>query len=94
MDLINHFIVFLLRKVGIKGIKRAISTSKMIKIIAIKKNRIEKGMRAELKKLNPHSKGLHFSRQLILFFETILEIIINKRAIAKLVNNINEIFKI
>jgi hypothetical protein len=41
---------------------KAISTSKIKKIIAIKKNRIEKGMREELNGLNPHSKGEDFSR--------------------------------
>jgi hypothetical protein len=40
----------------------AISTSKIKKIIAIKKNRIENGVREELKGLNPHSNGDIFSR--------------------------------
>lgn len=40
---------------------RAISTSKIKKIIAIKKNRIEKGIREEFKGLNPHSNGDNFS---------------------------------
>lgn len=40
----------------------AISTSKIKKIIAIKKNRKEKGRRDELKGSNPHSKGDIFSR--------------------------------
>lgn len=60
----------------------------MMKIMAIKKNRIENGIRAELKKLNPHSNGDHFSRQLILFFETILEMKIRTIAIVKLEINI------
>ena len=47
---------------------RAISTSKIKKIIAIKKNRIEKGRRADLLGSNPHSKGDLFSRSLIIFF--------------------------
>jgi len=39
-----------------------ISTSKIIKITAIKKNRDEKGSRAEFFVSNPHSKGdLFFS---------------------------------
>lgn len=46
----------------------AISTSKIRKIIAIKKNRIEKGSRADLFGSNPHSKGELFSRSLIIFF--------------------------
>lgn len=41
---------------------RAISTSKIKKIIAIKKNRKEKGNRDEFKGSNPHSKGDIFSR--------------------------------
>jgi hypothetical protein len=40
---------------------KAISTSKIKKIIAIRKNRIENGIREELIGLNPHSKGLNFS---------------------------------
>lgn len=66
-----HFIIFALKIVGISGKINAISTSKIIKIIAIKKNRIEKGIRDELKKLNPHSKGVHFSRKFFLFLETV-----------------------
>lgn len=41
---------------------RAISTSKIKKIIAIKKKRREKGNRDELSGSNPHSKGDIFSR--------------------------------
>lgn len=40
---------------------KAISTSKIKKIIAIRKNRIEKGMRDVLNGWNPHSKGDIFS---------------------------------
>lgn len=40
--------------------------------IAIKKNRIENGIFAGLKKLNPHSKGVDFSRQFLVFFENIV----------------------
>jgi hypothetical protein len=47
--------------VKIMGRIKAISTSKIKKIIAIKKNRIEKGIREELMGLNPHSKGDVFS---------------------------------
>jgi len=38
------------------------STSKIRKMIAIKKNRIEKGKRDMVLGENPHSKGLNFSR--------------------------------
>lgn len=47
--------------VKIIGKINAISTSKIRKIIAIKKNRIEKGIRDEFKGLNPHSNGDVFS---------------------------------
>jgi hypothetical protein len=47
--------------VGI-GISSTISMSNTIKIIASKKNRIEKGIRAVLLGSNPHSKGEDFSR--------------------------------
>lgn len=50
-----------------------ISTSKIKKIIAIKKNRIEKGNREELNGLNPHSNGDIFSRFDFIFFDKIVE---------------------
>lgn len=53
---------------------KAISTSKIKKIIAIKKNRIEKGIREELNGLKPHSNGDSFSRSAIIFFDKIEEI--------------------
>jgi len=53
------------------GMISAISTSKMIKMIAIKKNRIENGIREKLNILNPHSKQVVFSRSFSLFFEII-----------------------
>ena len=59
--MINHVFKFDIFKVIIIGRIKAISTSKIKKIIAIKKNRIEKGFREELKGLNPHSKGEIFS---------------------------------
>lgn len=46
-----------------------ISTSKIRKIIAIKKNWMENGRRAEDLGSNPHSKGLLFSRSENLFFD-------------------------
>jgi len=55
--------------VGIIGTNIEISTSKMIKRIAMRKNRIEKGTRDLLKKLNPHSNGLHFFVQFLVFLE-------------------------
>jgi hypothetical protein len=49
----------------------AISTSKIKKIIPIKKNRIEKGNREELKGSNPHSNGDLFSRSYDLFLDNV-----------------------
>lgn len=63
---------------------RAISTSKIKKIMAIKKNRIEKGRREELIGLNPHSKGDNFSRSLFFFFDSIDEISITILEIKKM----------
>lgn len=57
--------------VKIIGRIKAISTSKIKKIIAIKKNRIEKGRRDEFIGLNPHSKGASFSRSVHFFFDKI-----------------------
>jgi len=48
--------------VEIIGNIKAISTSKIKKIMAIKKKRRENGIREELKGSNPHSKGEVFSR--------------------------------
>lgn len=44
------------------GINRIISTSKIRKMTANKKNRIEKGERVYHEGSNPHSKGEFFSR--------------------------------
>jgi len=52
----------------IKGNRRISSTSKTRKIIAIRKNRKVKGNRALNLGVNPHSKGLSFSRSLASFF--------------------------
>lgn len=51
------------------GSRSAISTSKIMKITAIKKNRDEKGSRAEFFGSNPHSNGDLFSRSSFIFFE-------------------------
>lgn len=64
----------------------AISTSKIKKIIAIKKNWIEKGNRDELKGSNPHSKGVFFSRSKIVFLDKILAKIITIIAIKVIIN--------
>jgi hypothetical protein len=50
------------------GNSRAISASKIMKTAAIKKNREEKGCRAEFFGSNPHSNGDLFSRSSLIFF--------------------------
>jgi hypothetical protein len=88
---INRFEDF---KVKIIGRIRAISTSKIKKIIAIKKNRIEKGRREEFIGLNPHSNGDNFSRSEIFFFPKIEDRAITIKAIIKMIEAINNKFKI
>lgn len=51
------------------GSSSAISTSKIMKITAIRKNRDENGSRAEFLGSNPHSNGDLFSRSSLIFFE-------------------------
>ena len=48
----------------IKGINKTISISNTKKIIVNRKNRIEKGIRADLIGSNPHSKGESLSRSI------------------------------
>jgi hypothetical protein len=56
-------------RIIIMGNKRAISTSKIKKITAIKKKRKENGKREDLLGSNPHSNGELFSRSIIVFFD-------------------------
>ncbi len=58
----NQERILLVLNVKTIGKIKAISTSKIKKIIVIKKNRIEKGIRDEFIGSNPHSKGDDFSR--------------------------------
>lgn len=58
------------------GINKAISISKIKKIIVIKKNRIENGIRLKNIGLNPHSNGDIFSKLIFCFIEIIKEIFI------------------
>lgn len=68
----------------------AISTSKIKKIIVIRKKCKENGIRAIDLGSNPHSNGEHFSRSMNDFFEIIKEIIIKILAIIiTIINNIN-----
>lgn len=72
----------------IRGTNRVISTSKIKKITAIRKNWSEKGIRADLLGSNPHSKGDLFSRSINLFLEIIEEIIIKIIEIKKMITAI------
>ena len=73
---------------------KAISTSKIRKIMAIKKNRIEKGVREDLKGVKPHSKGDSFSRSIIIFFEREDDKNITKKEIIKIIRDIINKLKI
>jgi hypothetical protein len=74
-----------------KGIRRAISTSKIRKITARRKNRREKGVRAVWFGSNPHSYGLAFSRLFTIRMDVRVVIKIRAMGIIKememLVNN-------
>lgn len=86
--------IFILEFINVKiiGKIKVISTSKIRKIIAIIKNRIEKGKRDEFNGLNPHSKGEDFSDSKNIFFLKIEEINIVNQLIKKIkiVKNINK----
>ena len=64
VEIIMNWEWFAARATGI-GSRRTISTSNIRKITARRKNRREKGIRADLFGSNPHSKGDVFSRSLI-----------------------------
>lgn len=64
IDVILHIIKFENFKIKIIGKINAISTSKIKKIIVIKKNFKENGNREDDIGSNPHSKGELFSRSL------------------------------
>lgn len=65
-----------------------ISTSKIRKITANKKKRMEKGDRVYHEGSKPHSKGEFFSR-FILFLNIINDLIINKITLRIIRNNAN-----
>jgi hypothetical protein len=75
-------------KIIIIGKISAISTSKIKKIIVIRKNRIEKGNREEFIGSNPHSKGEVFSRSFIVFLERSEAKVITTIEIIKMINDI------
>ena len=68
-----------------RGNKRVISTSKIKKITAIKKNRNENGNRAVPLGSKPHSKGEFFSRSEIVFFDSKEAIVITIIEIIKII---------
>jgi len=88
-------------KIIIVGKINAISTSKIRKMIVIRKNWIENGIREEFKGSNPHSKGEFFSWSFCIFFDKkeakiiiIIEMIIIKKDIKnKLIINYTKIFR-
>lgn len=68
-----------------RGRSSVISTSKIKKMTAIKKNRREKGSRAEPLGSNPHSKGEFFSRSEIVFLDKSEAIVITKIEMIKII---------
>lgn len=78
--------MFDLLKITTIGKISAISTSKIRKITAIRKNCKEKGIRADLLGSNPHSNGELFSRSLIDFLDRIVAIVITIIGIINLIN--------
>lgn len=71
IDVIVHIIRFENLIIKIIGKINAISTSKIKKIIVIKKNRKENGNREDDFGSNPHSNGDAFSRSTRVFLERI-----------------------
>jgi hypothetical protein len=82
--MIIHDFMFDVDRVIVIGSSKAISTSKIRKITAIKKNHKENGSRADLLGSNPHSDGEPFSWSSVIFFEIkevmIIMIIVNANA--------------
>lgn len=89
--MINQLFKFEIKNDLIIGNIKAISTSKIKKIIVIKKNRIDKGKRDELIGSNPHSKGDNFSKSKFNFFDKIKESFITIIEINKVNRNIIKI---
>lgn len=84
VDVVQIIIFDVLKIITIGRIK-AISTSKIKKITAIRKNRRENGIRADLLGSNPHSNGDLFSRSLINFFDRVVARIITIIGIINLI---------
>lgn len=94
IEVIVQIIKFENFKIKIIGKINAISTSKIKKIIVIKKNRREKGNREEDFGSNPHSNGEDFSRSTKVFFDKIEANNITTIEINKRINLIVKIEKI
>ena len=88
---INKFEKFIIKIIGKIN---AISTSKIKKIIVIKKNFKEKGIREEDIGSNPHSNGDLFSRSEYLFLDKIVASIITTIDNKIIINDIKVIEKI
>lgn len=80
-NVIDKLIIFEISMILIIGKIKIISTSKIKKIIAIKKNWIENGKRELFLGSNPHSKGEFFSLSKNVFFEIIFKISTKKNTI-------------
>ncbi len=59
-----EYVEMLVPRIRGRGIRRTISISNTIKMMANRKNRMENGNRAVLLGSNPHSNGEDFSRSL------------------------------
>jgi hypothetical protein len=81
MVVVKYIIILLNFIEIISGNNKVISTSKIKKMIAMRKKCIEKGNRAVDFGSNPHSKGEFFSRSANDFFEVIFNTTIRARAI-------------
>lgn len=79
------------KKVIIIGNNNAISISKIKKIIVIKKNRRENGIRALKIGLNPHSNGDIFSLSIFIFFDIIIDNFMIIMGIIMIIMEFNEI---
>lgn len=94
IEVYDQYIIFLKFNVKIIGKINAISTSKIKKIIVIKKNRKENGIREEDLGSKPHSNGEDFSRSIKVFLDKNDEINITTVEIVIIIIDIISIEKI
>lgn len=83
---IKKWNIFTISIIVIVGNNKVNSTSKIIKITAIRKNCKENGIRADLLGSNPHSNGLFFSRSEKVFFDLKFKIIIRIIIISQIIS--------